>query len=185
MKADRLVVFALVLGASVAGCAGIPADRPDCVRLSAQTGYCLRPATAMAGALPRRDLVDVSRDSDRRRFIGQMAIEKGEWVVSATSPLGTGLFEIVHAGRGVSVSGPAAGDASFDAGRLLAMLQLLFLPAEEAREGLYGARLRETETGRVLMAGGRRVLVIESAADGAGYRVTMPARGLSITITPL
>lgn len=184
MKADRLLLV-LLLGAIVGGCAGVPVDRPDCVRLSAQTGYCLRPAAALAGALPRRDLVEVSRNSDRRRFIGQMALEQGEWVVSATSPLGTGLFEIVHAGRDVTVSGPAAGEPSFDAGRLLAMLQLLFLPAEEAREGLYGARLRETETGRALTAGGRRVLVIESAADGAGYRVTMPARGLSITITPL
>lgn len=184
MRAERLLA-GLVLVAVVAGCASLPVDRPDCVRLSAQAGYCLRPPASMAGVLPRRDLVAISRDAARRRFIGQMAVDNGEWLVSATSPMGTGLFDIVHDGRDITVSGPASEEASFDAGRLLAMLQLMLLPIEEVREGLYGADLRRTGSGRELIAGGRRVLVFEAAADGNGYRVTMPARALSITISPL
>ncbi len=183
----RLLACALLLLAC-AGCAGLPALPPGCVKIGPAGAFCPLPPAALP-AVTASHLVTVTHGDETQTFLGRLRIDGETLRLAGASLFGTHLFTITWDGRAVASEPP---EPAMHPELVVAMLQVALADPAQLRPRLHGMQLvlgREGDRAiRELHEHGHLVARIERRGTPlakATLSIRIPPAHLALHLEPL
>lgn len=181
-------LIALLLMASLAGCASLPKG-PGCVKIGPWGAACLLPPSALP-AVQAEHIVSVEHDATKDTFLGRLGIDDQTMRLAAASLFGTHLFTLRWDGEQVAMDPPREG---MHPDLIVAMLQVAVADPERLRPRLHGLDLTVQPTAgggevRELHEHGRLVARIRKSAaplDRATLSIDIPPVDMHLRLEPM
>ncbi|MCE9680355.1 DUF3261 domain-containing protein [Shewanella sp. AS1] len=188
------LTLCLMLGLilTIGGCAQ-RLDRDTCMNLTSDVSYCLAPLQNDL-SLSQTQKVNLEVDGSKHQLLSQLELTPEQLTLVGLAPLGQALFTLTFDGKRLESQQSALLGEAFKGEYLLALLQLIYWPIEEANLQLRGAVLRtiacEATHCRGLYSDNTQTQVLEirysqTSPWQAQVILTFEQAKLTLKITPL